>query len=298
MYLPHNYKKFPLWLTIDVERVEDANFGITPKKPLNLDYSQILKSWIELCKKHQVTSTAFVLGSFAKKYPQTIKELDSQGHEIASHGLRHELVYKLDFKEWVKETLESKKILEDLIGKEVKGYRSPSWTLPFEKRYYEALVEMGFSYSSSYFPFKTYMYGNKIDKKEPFVIYTPSGEITEIPIPKLFIPFSGGFYMRMLPFWIIKLLFSSLIHSGHKPIIYTHPYELIPNLFRRFLKDVRFDLTYLLTFGNIGDSLPRFDQLLESFVKDSDVEGATYTTNSYIPWRMCQNSGTEGDKEG
>ncbi|NPA03344.1 MAG: DUF3473 domain-containing protein [Epsilonproteobacteria bacterium] len=295
MVLPPNYKNYPIWLTIDVEKVEDANFGITPKKPLNIDYPKIIEDWINLCEKHQVKSTAFVLGSFAKEYPQVVKRLKEAGHEIASHGLRHELVYKLEFKEWKKETLEAKKLLEDLIGDEVKGYRSPSWTLPFKREYYEALVELGFSYSSSYFPFKTYMYGNSIDKKQPFTIYTPSGEITEIPIPKQLIPFSGGFYMRILPFWLIKILFSSLIASGHKPIIYTHPYELIPNLFRSFLKSVKVDLAYFLTFANVGDSLKRFDRLLESFVKDRNVAGATYT--SYVTWRMRQDSRAEGDKE-
>ncbi len=269
MYLPQNYKKSPLWLTIDVEELTDANFGITPKKELNIDYEGIIDRWIELCERHNIQSTAFILGSFAQKYPQIVRKLFAANHEIACHGLRHELVYKLSFTQWRQETAKAKAILEDITGKEVVGYRSPSWTLPFQKRYYEALAQMGFAYSSSYFPFKTYMYGNTIDKKRPFSITTSAGTITEIPIPKFIIPFSGGFYMRVLPFFIVKTFFKRLMAQGIKPIIYTHPYELLPNLFSRFFKNIKIDGAYILTFANIADSYHRFETILE-LIKDKN----------------------------
>ncbi len=267
MYLPNNYRFFPIWLTIDVERIEDANFGITPKNKLHIDYPDLIHRWIEMCERHGYSSTAFVLGSFAKKFPQAVKALQQAGHEIACHGLHHDLVYTLDFEKWKEQTLLAKNILQEITGEEIKGYRSPSWTLPFAKRYYETLVQMGFSYSSSYFPFKTYMYGHTIDKKKPFIISTDSGPITEIPIPKAFIPFSGGFYMRILPLFVTKTLFGSLIKRGYKPIIYTHPYELLPNLFTRFFKDVKFDMAYILTFSNTGNSMKRFDTILKGYAQ-------------------------------
>ena len=271
MYLPNSYKSSPIWLTIDVEEVEDANFGITPKKKLDIDYPSIMEKWMRLCDRHHIKSTAFVLGSFAQKYPDTIKKLHDAGHEIACHGLRHELVYDLDYEVWYEETARAKAILEDITGSEVKGYRSPSWTLPFQKRYYEALADMGFAYSSSYFPFRTYMYGNAIDKKRPFIIFTDKGQITEIPVPKYIIPFSGGFYMRVLPFFVVKFLLKRLMAQGHKPIIYTHPYELLPDLFGRFLDRVRLDKAYILTFANIADSYKRFDTILQNFAKEQDA---------------------------
>jgi len=260
--LPKSYKDSPCWLTIDVERLEDANFGITPKKNLSIDYNSLIDLWIDLCNRYSIKSCAFILGSFAKEFPDSVKKLANNGHEIASHGLRHELVYRLTFDQWKEELIESKKILEDLTGQEVQGYRSPSWSMPFQKRYYEALIEAGFNFSSSYFPFKTYMYGNSIDKKTPFNIQTPSGSITEIPVPKRWIPFSGGFYLRTLPFFITKTLFSNLIKHNIKPIIYTHPYELQNNLFSKHLSDVAFDVSYIMTFANSGDSVKRIEKLL------------------------------------
>ncbi len=263
MQLPKSYTEHPLWLTIDVEVLEDANFGITPKHPLSIDYEAIIEEWIELCDRHNTKSCAFILGSFAKKYPNAVRKLHEAGHDIASHGLRHELVYKLPFDVWKRELAQAKAILEDLTGSPVLGYRSPSWTLPFEKRYYEALAELGFSFSSSYFPFKTYMYGNRIDKKHPFTIHTPSGSVTEIPVPKMFLPFSGGFYMRLLPTPVLRFSLHRLMRKQVKPIIYTHPYELQDGLFFRFLKDVRFDLAYILTFANTGSTKKRIQTVLK-----------------------------------
>ena len=268
MYLPSSYKDFPLWLTIDVEELEDANFGITPKEPLSIDYESIIDRWIELCAKHDIRSTAFVLGSFAQKYPDAVRKLHANGHEIACHGLVHELVYKLPFDLWKEQTRQAKAILEDLTGAEVVGYRSPSWSLPFSKRYYSALAELGFRYSSSYFPFKTYMYGNAIDKKHPFVISTEAGAITEIPVPKLILPFSGGFYLRVLPLWLTKRLVKALTQKQIKPIIYTHPYELLPNLFWRFRKSVQPDRAYILSFFTTGDVYRRIDTII-SELKES-----------------------------
>ena len=263
MQLPKSYTEHPLWLTIDVEVLEDANFGITPKHPLSIDYEAIIEEWIELCDRHNTKSCAFILGSFAKKYPNAVRKLHEAGHDIACHGLRHELVYKLPFDLWKRELAQAKVILEDIIGKSIQGYRSPSWSMPFEKRYYEALLELGFSYSSSYFPFKTYMYGNSIDKKHPFKITTQNGTITEIPVPKLFIPFSGGFYLRVLPFFTTRALFTNLIKKKIKPIIYTHPYELQKQLFFKHLKDMVLDKAYLLTFMHSGSTTKRIETLLK-----------------------------------
>jgi len=263
MFLPDSYGRSPFWLTIDVERIEDANFGVKPKRSsISIDYEKIIDRWIELCQRHETTSCAFVLGSFAKKYPHLIRRLADHGHEIASHGLSHDLVYTLPFQKWKEQTRRSKELLEDLIAKPVMGYRSPSWSLPFQKRYYEALAEIGFAFSSSYFPFKTYMYGNEVDKKRPFCIHTPSGTITEIPVPKVVIPFSGGFYLRMLPASIACILASFLTKRGVRPIIYTHPYELQDRLFFAHLDEAKMDLAYVMSFANTGGTKKRIEKMI------------------------------------
>ena len=232
-----------MWLTTDIEKVTDMNFNVLWKKQPIINYEKYIDYFLEIAKNRN--ATAFVLGSFAKKYPNVVKKISNSGVEIASHSLYHKLVYKENFDEWKKEIVESKKILENLIGKEVIGYRSPSWTLPFEKKYYQALVESGYKYSSSYFPIKTYMYGNSINKTEPFKIYTKSGIIEERPIPKNIIPFGGGFYLRVLPLWLLKILFKKTDNS----VLYIHPYEMSDkNLLKEYWEYCDKNIDYFLAF--------------------------------------------------
>lgn len=232
-----------MWLTIDVEEVTDMNFDVKWREKPQLVYEEYIDTFIEFSKNRK--ATAFVLGSFAKKYPDIVQKLSQNGVEIACHGLHHNLVYTEEFDTWSKDLSEAKKILQELTGKPVHGYRSPSWSMPFEKKYYEKLAQIGFTYSSSYFPMKNYMYGNSINKKTPFIIYTDYGEIQERPIPKNIIPFSGGFYLRVLPLWFLKILFKRTKNS----ILYVHPYELIDeNLLRYYKKYAAYNLDYFLAF--------------------------------------------------
>jgi len=259
------YDTHPLWLTIDVEELVDSNFNLLNKKSINLDYEVLLNNWLRLCNHNNYKSTAFVLGSFAKKYPHLIKKLSNAGHEIASHGLTHDLVYDISFEKWNNSIIQSKNILEDITGRNIIGYRSASWSLPFEKSYYEALVDAGYSYSSSYFPLKTYLYGNSIDKKHPFEVHTKSGKITEIPVPKLGIPYSGGFYLRMFPSFLQKLLISKLINRGIKPVIYIHPYELIDNdyILKFYFQYFKKNIDFFLAFGATSKPLNDIEELFK-----------------------------------
>jgi polysaccharide deacetylase family protein (PEP-CTERM system associated) len=252
------YSSHDIWLTIDVEEITDTNFNLKWKHEVKLDYDKLIDNWIELNVNLNMKSTCFVLGSFAKKYPSLIKRLSDAGHEIASHGNNHNLVYAMTLKEWENSIIDSKNILEEITGKTVKGYRSASWSLPFEKRYYEILAKHGYSYSSSYFPMKTYMYGNSINKKCPFNISTQNGTIKEIPIIKSIVPFSGGFYLRVIPCFIEKYFFRKLINKGNKPIVYLHPYELLnDNLIQYFKKHLDFNLDFLLTFYSSSNPLKK-----------------------------------------
>jgi hypothetical protein len=247
-----------MWLTIDVEEVTDMNFDVKWHQTPQLEYEKYIDSFIKFAKGRN--ATAFVLGSFAQKYPNIVKKLADNGIEIACHGLHHNLVYKEDFEVWKEELIEAKKILENLISKPVLGYRSPSWSMPFEKEYYEALAEAGFRYSSSYFPMKNYMYGNSINKKSPFYIYTKYGKVQERPIAKKVIPFSGGFYLRVLPLWLLKVVFG----KTENPVLYIHPYELMEmNLLRYFKRYASFNLDYFLAFYASSPAKKKIEALLD-----------------------------------
>ncbi len=107
---------------------------------------------------YQVKATCFFLGYVAQKYPHLVIEAKKRGHEIASHGMFHRLVYKLSREEFIADLLSSKKILEDIISEEVISFRSPSFSvtesIPW---FFDALVEAGFKIDSSVFPVKEIM---------------------------------------------------------------------------------------------------------------------------------------------
>lgn len=220
------YREEPVWFTIDVETLADTNFNLRWREKREPDYPALVERWIRFCGETGVRSTCFILGSFAERYPETVRALAGAGHEIASHGMDHRLVYQTPFDQWAANAARSKELLESITGGEVRGYRSASWSLPFEEKYYHALKEAGYAYSSSYFPFKTYLYGQEEDRKHPFAVSTPLGPVGEIPVPKLGVPFSGGFYLRALPMALIRFLKGRLEKRGVKPVVYIHPYEL------------------------------------------------------------------------
>ncbi len=264
--LPNNYKNYPLWLTLDLEELEDANFNLIKIKNYNIDYYKIIDRWLLLCENYNIKSTIFVLGTFVEKYPDIVKKIYQSGHEIASHGYKHNLIYNESFSQWSDSINHSKKLLEDTISDEVVGYRSPSWSLPYDNRYYDELLKAGYKYSSSYFPFKTYMYGNSTDKKEPFLIHKNS--IVEIPIPKLTLPFSGGFYLRVLPTNLLKYMFNSMIKQGTKPVIYIHPYELLDeNLMSYLFSKMRFNKDYILATFTTSKPNNKIQNILSEVLK-------------------------------
>ena len=253
------YNQSKIWLTIDIEEITDTNFNILWNKDIKIDYEAIIDNWISLCDRLNMKSTCFILGSFATKYPNLVKKLYDNKHEIASHGNNHKLVYDISLKQWQRSLEESKDILENIINDTVSGYRSASWSLPFKKKYYQILAKSGYAYSSSYFPMKTYMYGNSINKKQPFKICTDSGDIMEYPLVKNIIPFSGGFYLRVLPMFILKKLFK----NTNKPIIYTHPYELMDrNLIKYFIKYANFNLDFLLAFYSTSRPIKKIEKII------------------------------------
>src|SRR5690242_8907950 len=69
---------------------------------------------LALFAEHRVRVTFFVLGWVAKRSPQLIRAIQRAGHEIASHGMSHKLVYNQTPEEFASETRDAKALLEDI----------------------------------------------------------------------------------------------------------------------------------------------------------------------------------------
>lgn len=219
--------------SVDVE--EWYHSGYTGTKTPGLHPSRLEKP-IDLILSilHQTKNTAtfFVLGEIAKKQPELIRKISLRGHEIACHSYNHQFIYNLTKKTFENDLKRAKDSIEDASQQKVIGYRAPAWSVSLQQTpwFWQTLKRNGFKYSSSLFPRKTFLYGDSNVSRQPHHI----NNILEVP-PSVFrffgqrIPFSGGFYFRLTPFFFISL-FSQFLNIHQLPtIFYIHPRELDPN---------------------------------------------------------------------
>ena len=116
-------------------------------------------------------ATFFILGWIAERYPHLIRTIKDQGHEIASHGYAHKLIYTQSKEEFRNDIRKAKAILEDITGDYVIGYRAPSYSITNKSQWaFEVLMEEGFKYDSSIFPIHHDFYGFPQAPRFPFLI--------------------------------------------------------------------------------------------------------------------------------
>jgi polysaccharide deacetylase family protein (PEP-CTERM system associated) len=177
-------------------------------------------------------ATFFVLGQVADTFPELIKAISDQGHELGVHGYDHWQFFKMTPAEARIELTRAKNLLEDLTGIEIAGHRAPAFSVfPATAWALDVIAECGFKYDSSIVPTRGGRYGWPGFPKEIVEVITNSGrKLIEVPISTipLFgreIPFSGGGYLRLFPFFFTKRAF--LRNSCSRSTIhYMHPYEL------------------------------------------------------------------------
>ncbi|MBT1064827.1 DUF3473 domain-containing protein [Bowmanella sp. Y26] len=185
---------------------------------------------LDVFARHGVKSTFFVLGWVAERYPELIKEIHAQGHEIASHGYSHRRAYEQTPDEFKMDVLRSRDHLQDLLGEKIAGYRAPSFSIGYSNEWaFEILAELGFGYSSSTYPVKHDLYGTP---DWPRFAYLRKENIIEIPIPTLKVmgkqvPIGGGGYFRLYPYGLTRKLVQKYLDKERQPYsFYFHPWEI------------------------------------------------------------------------
>jgi polysaccharide deacetylase family protein (PEP-CTERM system associated) len=218
--------------------------------------------------EHQVKGTFFVLGWVAEHCPALTREIQARGHEVASHGYSHKLVYDLTPEDFRADICASKKILEDITGHSVIGFRAASYSI-IEKSLWalDILVQEGYRYDSSIFPIHHDRYGMPNAKRFPHVIESQSGKLIEFP-PSTYallgqnVPVCGGGYLRLLPIKIITSAIKKINRKDKQPaVIYIHPWEIDvdqPRLKGRLRSNVRHYL-------NLKSTAPKITALLKEF---------------------------------
>jgi polysaccharide deacetylase family protein (PEP-CTERM system associated) len=187
---------------------------------------------LEILAMQKARATFFVLGWVAKRCPRIVRAIADAGHEVASHGYGHELIYSLEPSEFRADVLRSKKRLEDLTGKPVRGYRAPCfsitpWAIPI-------LQEVGFEYDSSAVPTVAHdRYGRLpgVEAGKPVVLLRDGFYevcISCLRLGKRGIPWGGGGYFRLVPYSLWEQGVRAILRSGWPYVFYIHPWEIDP----------------------------------------------------------------------
>ena len=224
---------------------------------------------LDLLAAQGTQATFFTLGWIAERYPDLIRRIVREGHELASHGYGHERASDLDEAAFSQDIRRAKALLEDLSGTAVTGYRAPSFSIGTGNLWaFDCLARAGYLYSSSIYPIRHDHYGMP---DSPRFAYRVDAGLLEVPITTLRVfnrnlPSSGGGYFRLLPYalsrWMLRRVNAD---DGQAAIFYFHPWELdvgqprIPGIDRktRFRHYVNIDrmegrLQSLLTDFNWG----------------------------------------------
>ncbi|MBT0662731.1 DUF3473 domain-containing protein [Geobacter pelophilus] len=194
---------------------------------------------LEMLDDLSLKGTFFVLGWIAEREPELIKEIQRRGHEIACHGYGHELIFDIGLDRFREDVRRAKRIIEDLTGTQVNGYRAPSYSITYNSLWaINVLIEEGFTYDSSIFPVYHDTYGIPDSPRFPYLIKSASGTIREFPLTtyplhiggKVYhLPVAGGGYLRLLPTAFLSHAIRTINTKEGKPVVlYFHPWEIDP----------------------------------------------------------------------
>jgi polysaccharide deacetylase family protein (PEP-CTERM system associated) len=231
-------------ITVDVEdwfQVENLKFWIRfetwNQRDLRVEKNvhHILDLFDSIHRRTRVNATFFILGWIAHRLPGLVREINSRGHEVGSHGINHQLSNTFNDFLLKEELTNSKKLLEDITGTQILGFRAPSFAI--DNKVLEAVERAGYIYDSSFNSFSLHGRYGKIDLngcKTSGIAYRLSDNFYELPISNLEIsgypvPWGGGAYFRFIPPVIFRQGVRRILRKHHLYLFYMHPWEIDPD---------------------------------------------------------------------
>lgn len=218
-------------LTFDIEEwyLEKEYFGDNKEKYQKYDY--YLNSILDVLERQNIKGTFFCVGGMGKDFPDVVKRIAARGHEIGCHSYRHVWLNKLSEEECMKDTQAAVDALEQCIGKKVKSYRAPAFSIGEQNKWvFEVLAECGITRDASIYPAVRDFGGfSDFGHKNPTIIKIGNKNIYEYPICTATIfgkemAYSGGGYFRFFPLSFIKKEMAKSEYS----MTYFHMADLVP----------------------------------------------------------------------
>lgn len=262
-------------ISFDVELWNESEWlkpHITNDMLKNDRFPNSILSILETLKNNNSISTFFVTLEVTKKYPAIIKKVAESGHEIGVHGPKHLKLKDYSVNQFKNDCKEQIELLQKITGKKPIGYRAPHFSVSEKTAWiFPILDELGFKYDSSIFPISMGEYGTSCSLLEQYKIYK---NIVEVPISvsTLFgmrIPFAGGLYFRLLPFFTFNFLLRRELRN-RDVVLYFHPHELDSNTPKIKSGPV---LKRVLKYAGTSSSFTKFLSTVSKFgsVRISDI---------------------------
>jgi polysaccharide deacetylase family protein (PEP-CTERM system associated) len=253
---------------------------------LSVGLSRIL----DILDAHRVKATFFILGTLVAEWRSILGLIADAGHEIAAHGYWHTPIYRLSPADFARDLHRVLEALRPIADRPIKSYRAPFfsitrcslWALPI-------LAEAGIAHDSSIVPAHNPRYGIPHANRFPHLVSTHQSHtnLTEFPISTISVgnvnlPFSGGFYGRLLPYRLIRRAVRRLNAGGQPAIFYFHPWELDPDQPR--IADGVPALYRFTHYYRLGCTAAKLNALLRDF-PFGPLSGLPNpdTTMSYLP---------------
>ena len=230
---------------------------------------------LEIFDDAGVQATFFVLGWVAERFPDLVRQIRLGGHEVASHGYAHRLVYSTTPDEFRDDLRRAKAALESAAGVPILGYRAPSFSITRNSLWaLDVLIEEGYFYDASNYPVRHDRYGIPDWPRHVHRVERPGGSIWELPGSTarwagMNFPMGGGGYFRLLPYGWTRRGIEKVNDEQRPAIFYLHPWEIDPEQPRIATSG----LTQVRHYGNLGKTETRLRRMLQefSFGRVSDV---------------------------
>lgn len=222
-----------VFLTVDLEEWYHLDYlkGY-PCRETGVRVVPQLFDFLDMLDEEGVKVTFFCVAELAEENAGVLREILRRGHALGCHGLDHELLTEKSLEQFIEETSRAKAMIEAAAGRQISGYRASCFTMERDKL--DALMALGFTYDSSKIRFAQHPLYRNLDlsgfEQAEDLVYVRDG-FSEYEIPTLdlmgySIPISGGGYMRLFPFWLLKILLSMYARLHENFTIYVHPFEL------------------------------------------------------------------------
>ena len=221
---------------------------------------------LDMFDEFGVKATFFTLGCVAERHPAMVRRMVERGHELASHGYWHERASAQSPEQFREDIGHARKLLEDMSGVQVRGYRAPSFSIgPGNLWAFDIIREQGYTYSSSVYPIRHDHYGMP---DAPRFAYQPIPRLTEIPISTVRVsgrnlPAGGGGYFRLLPYAVTRRAIRHIHrHDARPSLFYMHPWEIDPGQPRISAAGAKSRFRH---YVNLGRTEARLRRLLAEF---------------------------------